>query len=56
MPSAGRAATKSTLDTVGEAAAIDIDNTIDLPINALAGLAVFVYLARTGWKARRRTT
>jgi hypothetical protein len=56
MPSGGRAETTNTLGAAGEVAVVDIDNTIDLRINALAGLAVFVYFARMGWKARDRTT
>jgi hypothetical protein len=56
MLSAGRAETKDTLDAAGKAVAIDIDDTMDLRINALAGLAVFVYFAQMGWKVRNPTT
>jgi len=43
--------TKSeSFDLTGDAAVIDIDETIDLQIDALAALAALVYLAQKQWK------
>jgi hypothetical protein len=44
-----------SFDPGGYTATIDIDDTIDLQINALAGLAVLAYLAQKQWKSCDRS-
>jgi hypothetical protein len=52
MPSPKPAETNNALDRRGEGDTTDIDETIDLQVNALAALAVFLYLAQMQRKAR----